>query len=378
MAHRIAMVLCSPFPAPRGTQGYVSDLSAALAAAGHEVHLFCHAGARGGRPPPGVTLHRARALPAVPAAVGSSPSPARVINDALVLLRLLEDLPALAPTVLHAHNHEAAVVAAAAGRLHGVPVVYQVHGALAEELPAWLPLLGPLVGTLGSLADHLVPRLADAVAALDGLAAARLDRPGRRPVVLPPGVHPFEGAPRDLGPGCWAAYAGNLDPYQDLPLLFDAFRRVETRLHCAHLALVTHDPPAAVRRVLRRSAVDRVRAVEVEDVAAARRALAGARVSVVPRREAGGYPIKLLNALGAGVPVVAARAAAKGLGPEDGVLPVDPEADALADALLRVLTDDALHGELAGAARRFAAAHPWSAVADAVTRLYERAGRRAG
>ena len=369
------MVLCAPFPAPRGTQAYVAELAEGLIARGHEVHLWCYAGSLGGQPPEGLILHRASALPGVPTSVGSGPSPARPANDALVLARLMAELPTLGPILLHGHNHEGGLAAGIAGRALGLPVLYHVHSALAEELPAWARLGRGLLSSVGGLLDAGVPLLADRVLTLDAPSADALSqRLGRPAHPVPPGVSAWSGVPAPLpGPGPWVAYAGNLDPYQDLPLLLGAIRRTR-RLHPrARLLLVTHDPPGQARLLAARYGLD-PRALFVlsptgpED---AQRFLAAADMSVVPRTGRGGYPIKLLNSLGAGVPVVASHPASKGLAEASGVVPTSPTAEGLARGICRLIESPAQRAALSAAALSFARAHPWSQVAAAAEAHYD-------
>lgn len=95
----------------------------------------------------------------------------------------------------------------------------------------------------------------------------------------------------------------------------------------------------------------RVRALGfVEDL---RPYYAGARCAVVPLLQGGGTPLKLVEALAHGLPVVATPLAAKGLDVTDGLdCLIAPDAEAFAAALVRVLRDGA--GELGRRGRSLA------------------------
>ena len=111
---------------------------------------------------------------------------------------------------------------------------------------------------------------------------------------------------------------------------------------------------------------------------AARRALfEGASVLVIPSWHEG-FGLPALEAMALGVPVVASD---RGALPEvigDAGLLVDPaDADALADAIDRVLTDAALARACIQAGRARTAAWSWDQAAERVRGMYEAAsGRR--
>ena len=84
-------------------------------------------------------------------------------------------------------------------------------------------------------------------------------------------------------------------------------------------------------------------------------ALSKARAVVVPLRIGSGTRLKILEAWAYGLPVVSTRGGAEGLPAldEDNALLAD-SVPALAEACIRVLTDDALCSRLASAGRRTA------------------------
>ncbi len=114
------------------------------------------------------------------------------------------------------------------------------------------------------------------------------------------------------------------------------------------------------------------------DVASTLPFLHRARAAVVPLLIGGGTRIKIVEAWAAGVPVVSTRVGAEGLDCADGVdalLADDPES--FADALRRVLEDDALYGRLRANGLRRAEVLRWSRVAPRLERLYASLARDA-
>ena len=114
-------------------------------------------------------------------------------------------------------------------------------------------------------------------------------------------------------------YGGNLDPYQDLDCLLQGFARLRAAEPQARLVLVTHTAahPKTVLRAAQLASQPGVSVQTVNSFAAAMRTLGSADVLVCPRVSWSGFPIKVLNYMVLGRPIVHARASAHAL--EDGV-----------------------------------------------------------
>lgn len=229
---------------------------------------------------------------------------------------------------------------------------------------------------------------------------ASSERPGRR--IPPPVPDPLPGMSagslpgeaealvRRLGlrPGGFFLYAGNLDPYQDLPLLLEGARRRSAMRDRRPIGSSAGDPAAAGRvpiviashtlsaaggsgadegrsglaalalardhALATREGVDGgIRFAPVRTVAEMRALIAAARATLIPRQGLGGFPIKLANSLAAGTPVVAFHAAEWGLvdGRDSLICGRDDPAGSLACALARLEHDAALAIRLGRGAR---------------------------
>lgn len=406
-AIRVALLAAFPFPLPQGSQVFVAEQARALARAGCDVTLLCYgAGAAeqggggddGGLAAAGVHVVRAaRVLSRAPLRAG--PSGRKPLADVALFGRWLALARAAQRAgagrdarrdgaaarsagfdIVLAHNAEAALVALAARRVTGVPVVYVAHTLLGVELSAYAPArAGRLADALGARLDAAIARRADGVVALSAAAAERLGAHARGPVALVPpgltlGVPP---APREVESACaahglaprgFALYAGNLDAYQEL----DALATAAGRIAPVPLVVATHD------RV--RPAPSPLRVARVASAAEARLLTHGAAVCVLARRRVGGFPVKLLNYLEAARPVVARADIAEGLVHARSGWLVAPDAPdaALGDAVARLLGDSALAARLGVAGRRLLdERHGWEAIARATLDLAARAAMRA-
>jgi glycosyltransferase involved in cell wall biosynthesis len=207
-------------------------------------------------------------------------------------------------------------VVTAEGRRYAV--VYEVNGLPSIELAHTWPRAAP--GTLAEIAeleDRCLER-ADSVVVPSGVIAAALRRrgvPADRIELVPNGADVVPEPPRPPGaPERYLVYVGALQPWQGLDVLLRAFARLAD-LTGLRLVICSSVPERRAR-VLRRLA-DRLGVADRlvwnftlphAEVAAW---LAGAEVSVAPLTgcarnvDQGCAPLKILESMAAGTPVVA-------------------------------------------------------------------------
>ena len=264
-----------------------------------------------------------------------------------------------APDVVIAHNVEAPLAAWLGERLarRRVPVLYALHTSLEEELPTYLAsgLTQRVARPLGGVVDRLLARGSTAALALSGTAAQRLQGWGASEVVLSlPGIDPEEVRGGDaararaqwsLGERPWVLYAGNLDAYQDLD---DAVAAVAARPELC-LLVVTGAEAEVARERCASVPPERLRVVSSHELSDLKDALAAATVAVLPRTTCSGFPMKLLNFLAAGLPVVQAEGATQERLPGTVAVP-DHDPRALGEALAAVCADPTRRRALSEAA----------------------------
>ena len=222
--------------------------------------------------------------------------------------------------------------------------------------------------------------VAGQVADLLGTARVRAI-PHGAPAPLPAGIAsvplPAELAGA-LGHAPYVLAVGTVEPRKNLPTLVRAFAHVAASDDQVRLVLA--GPPGsdqgAVDAAIAALAVPvRARVVVTGwvDEAVRQRLLAGARVLAYPSLDEG-FGLPMLEAFGAGVPVVAARAGSLPEVAGDAAVLVPPtDADALADALVAVLHDDARHAVLVAAGTARLPRYDWAATAAAMVELYREA-----
>jgi len=384
----ILHVACLPFPSYQGTQAALGAMLRASASTGRPTHLLTYAQAAYELEAP-YEIHRIPDVPKV-RSLRSGPSWGKIALDARCIVETRRLVRRLKPNAIVAHHIEAALAAIAA---RVTPVYYVAHTSLARELPVYFPSLP--ASLVSGVAKRVEERVCARAAGVAAVAPSLAELPGREarylpvPWSLPAAVDlPTRGEARAaLGLPVDAhvcLYAGNLDAYQgweDLVAAMAKLRRSERR---ARLVVATASDGAPLRRAAAEAEISSaLKIVDLPDAEPGRRALyAAADLAIIPRRTPGGLPIKLLDALGRGLPTVAARRAAAGLPLASAAhLTNDDDAAALAAACRVVLDAPEAAAELGRRGRAYVEdAHGgdrYVAALDAVARSAQKVSRNA-
>jgi glycosyltransferase involved in cell wall biosynthesis len=186
---------------------------------------------------------------------------------------------------------------------------------------------------------------------------------GGRAVVVPNGVNTARFRPTTLPAAPAVVFTGTLSWWPNIDGLtwfcHDVLPLVRARVPEVRLDIVGREPLPEARRLGRLPGV----ALHA-DVPSVVPWLDQARVAVVPLRIGSGTRLKALEAMAAGRPVVGTSVGLEGLDVDDGVHAlVADEGPALADAVVRLLTDDELAARVAGAGADHARGHyAWDAI----------------
>jgi glycosyltransferase involved in cell wall biosynthesis len=309
-------------------------------------------------------IHRIPNFPVV-RSVRSGPSWGKVALDARCIIETRRLARRLQPSAIVAHHIEAALAALAAGV---APVYYVAHTSLECELPVYMSRFpARAVRSIGRRLEEQVCERAAGVAAV-APALATLLGDGARYLPVPWSSSTVaDRAPRNearlalgIAPDAQLClYAGNLDPYQGWEELVQAISLLRRGHRNARMLVATASNPTPARQHATRLGVaDAVTFAGLGSERARMLAHAASDIAWVPRRTAGGLPIKMLDAFGRDLPVVAMRRATAGL-PLRGVCRIvaDDDAQALATAARDLFEDERARRALCDRARRYLSVH---------------------
>lgn len=244
-------------------------------------------------------------------------------------------------------------------RLATVMVNHNVESVLFREIamrrsPALAPLHAMRACAYRSYEARLLSAF-DLVVAMSVQDRRQMERlaPSARFIVLPNGVDTGHFAPRGgLPEGCDIYYAGSFGYFPNVDavgyFMAEIMPRLKSRVPQARFLIVGGDPPAEVLSFDNGGDV-RVLGYQ-EDI---RTVPLRCRAAIVPLRLGSGTRLKIVEAMSMGIPVVSTGKGAEGLTVTDGeeILLAD-EADAFADKVASLLTDDRLAENIGRGGRR--------------------------
>lgn len=313
---QILVLAPQPFFQERGTPIAVRVLAEELAEAGHGVDLLVF---HEGQPVAmsGVTVHR---TPALPGLRGIKPgfSLKKMFCDGLMLLKSLRLVRRKQYHVIHAVE-EAAFLALVLQFFFDIPFVYDMDSLLSMQLTDKFPLLVGLTRSMEWCEQKVMRRSRGIVAVCQALEEKAKAVAPTVPVVrledislLGASTEAGEDIRREHGiGGCVFMYVGNLESYQGIDLLLEAFALfpVEDRQRASLVVIGGRAEDIAVYR-------DRANQLALggqvfflgpRPVEHLGHYLAQADVLVSPRIQGNNTPMKIYSYLDSGRPILATR-----------------------------------------------------------------------
>jgi 1,2-diacylglycerol 3-alpha-glucosyltransferase len=387
----IAMVAACPFPANHGTPAGIREAAEAIARQGHQVHIVTYHFGHG-KAPQGARIHRIADF-GFSRKMVVGPTWQKPLLDLLMVWKLWRVIRREDIDLIHAHNYEGALIGYVAKLLTRRRLIYNAINTMGDELPSY-QFLRPkrLAIWLAHVLDHWVPRLPDRVIAISAELAHFLKARGlnhEKLRVIPLGIDSsaFQDIPdsqrealrtrHGIGDKPLVMYTGILDRFQRIDYLLRAMRVVVDKRPDARLMLVVnvttdHDLRECQRLLQDLALEPHVDLVPHRSFAEIPLFLAAADVTVVSRPQCPGVPIKLLNYMASGKPIVVFEGSAKGLQHLQHALVVpDHDWRALGYGILTLIQDPATAKRLGQNARQWADEQfSWKTIVGQIEQVY--------
>lgn len=383
------MVAACPFPVNYGSPAAIRELSETLSEMGHKIHIVTY--------PHGqdlsvgqARLHRV-ARNRRYRAPSAGPSKEKVFLDLLMLVELCRIVRREKIEIIHAHNYEGALIGLFGKFMTGKPMIYNAVNLMSDELATYRFIKPAFVAKwIGAALDWFVPIFPDQIIAVTKELCdwfARRGIPTERVTMIPCGIKPamFDHAdPHRLlqqyaiGPRPVVMYTGINSAFQRIDYLLRAFSVVLKEEPSAILMIVSpleNEPDLARHQALARELkiADKVIHAGPHTLDDLPHYIAMATVTVVPRPQCPGHPIKLLNYMICGKPIVCFSGAAKGITHmHDALVVPDHDWREMGRAILQLLRDPALAKRLGVNARQTAINNfDWHVLSKKVEAIYE-------
>jgi 1,2-diacylglycerol 3-alpha-glucosyltransferase len=386
---KIAMVVASPFPANHGTPGSIREMAEAIAQKGHELHVVTYHFGKG-RNPKGVHIHRIPDF-GLSREVVVGPTLERPFLDLLMVFTLCRVIRRENIDLIHAHNYEGALVGYLARLITGRPLVYNAVNTMSDELPTYEFFKPRILGIwLAGFLDYWVPRTADRIIAITPEIASVLRVQGIKPDrlrMIPLGIDTDQFVGRSpsgirerysLVGSPLVMYTGILDRLQRIDYLLRAMHSVIAELPNARLMLVAtiakDNDLLECRKMITELGMERHVVIATgavfDEIPSF---LASADVAVICRPRCPGFPVKLLNYMAAGKPIVAFQGSVKDLQHMTNAFVVnDDDWQGLAQGIIKLLQDPNLAAGLGDNAREWVKANlAWPNIAGEIEDIYD-------
>ena len=352
---RVALVCPYSLSVPGGVQGQVLGLARALRELGHDARVL---GPSDGPPPePGVISV------GVSTRFSSNGSEAPIAPGKTVARRTLDALRAFGPDVVHLHEPLVPGPTVAALLSCEEPIVGTFHAA-AGRLPLYSYLRKPLRAGIG--------RITFRTAVSEEARRLVQESLGGSYWVIPNGVEVSRFAKADPWPTQRPTilFVGRHEPRKGLGVLLDAFAGLERD---ATLWVVGEGPETEELKARGVANVEWIGRVSDSELA---RRLRGASLFCAPSLRGESFGIVLLEAMAAGIPVVASDItgyADVARAEREAILVPPGDAPALTAALRRVLDDPALCADLVAEGELRANEYSMEHLAERFIPVYESA-----
>jgi phosphatidylinositol alpha-mannosyltransferase len=365
---RIGIVCPYSLDHPGGVQAHVRDLAETFIGLGHQVSVLAPGEEDApDLPPYVVAAGKAFAIP-------YNGAVARLQFGLVSAARVRRWLRDGGFDVVHVHEPAIPSLSLLTCMISDAPLVATFHAATTRSR---------ILAAGDTLLQPFLEKLAGRIAVSQAARKMIVEHLGADAVVIPNGVsvsryanaEPLPGYPRDPALGGTIGFIGRYDePRKGMKILLAALEKLASSRPGLQLVVAGRGEEADFREELPVSLRDSVIMLGMVSEAEKASLLRSVDVYVAPNTGGESFGIILLEAMSARTPIVASDLDAFRRVLDDGragVLFRNRDSDGLAVALNRVLSDEALRGQLALASVDVVRPYDWTVVAAQILRVYE-------
>ena len=361
---KVGLVCPYTWDVPGGVQTHIHDLAATLIAFGHDVSVITPADEDTPLPPYAVSAGRAVPVP-------YNGSVARLAFGVLSNGRVRRWLREGNFDVVHVHEPAAPSLGLLATWACDAPIVATFHTSIGRSRA---------MAAAYSILQTALEKISGRIAVSEAARRTLVEHLGGDAVLIPNGVRVAEFADAEPFPG-WVSGGGTLgflgridEPRKGFAVLLDAFRSLAERRPAVRLLVAGPGDADEIRKGLPAPLRSRVTLLGTVSDADKARMLRSVDLFVAPNTGGESFGVVLLEAMAAGVPVLASDIDAFRVVLQDGrsgALFRAGDSAALAEHAGRLLDDPAERAALAARGQARAHHYDWSSVAREVVRVYE-------
>ncbi len=382
---KILLLAPCPFYQNRGTPIAIHLAARVLGEAGYQIHILTYPEGETVSIP-NVSLSRIPALPGIKN-IKPGPSWKKIVYDLVMCFTMIGLVRKNRFDVIHAVE-ESAFMALVLKKIVRLPFVYDLDSSLSRQIGEKYRFLRPLTAILHWLEIMVIRESAGAIAVCRALEDEVLQCAPEKLVCRLEDISLLadtDGETSLSAPKIWEEavimYVGNLEKYQGIDLLLEAFQQALPRAGAARLVVIGGADPD-IKRYRKRGEelglTGRVDFLGPKPLAELPAWLGQATILVSPRIKGNNTPMKIYSYLDSGKPVLATRLPTHTQVLDDEIAYlVAPTPKALGEGLVTLLEDEVLRKKLSSAAgKRVQEEYCFAAYQEKLLLFYQRLGKK--
>jgi len=351
---KIAFILPAFYPSNKGTPASIREKCRTLQQFNQETIVICYH--RYEEKEPYAKVYRIPRNPFYKR--GSGPAFSRIFLDLLLFWKSIFVISKEKPDLLHAVTQEGALTAYFLKKIFKIPFVFDLASISQKELIAsGFAKPQSLVARTASFLDKKLPQKADFnITVSQGILVWLQKRGIKKAKFIPdtvdlnlfkPQAHPKTTNRIFIG------YQGSLAKIQNLDLLFDIARATTFQNPKIVFKIGSSENMAELNLRIKKEKLTKKIKLEKVEFSEAPGFINSCHLMIIPRKLSVGTPVKLLNFLACGKPIVVFKKVVENLSREKIVLKANNEKE-FQEGILRLAQDRALQERLGQKARNFA------------------------